>query len=528
MAKAIKFNNELTYDSISKRKESEFHEKYEAAHAKVMKSIGKDYPIAIGGKERFSKEGVFADFCPYDTSIVVGKFQKGTREDVMDAVDISITSQESWERTKVHKRCAIFKGAASLIARDKYELAAWLTLENGKNRFEAMAEVDEAIDYMRYYATVLDRSEGYALEMNGPMKCNEVKSILRPLGVIGVISPFNFPLAITGGMVTGALITGNAAILKPASDTPLMGYLLYKALITAGVPSEVFHYITGPGETVGEELTSNAGIAALVFTGSRAVGTGIAKKSMEFGKRPPILEMGGKNPVIVSDKADLDIAVEGVGRSAFGYCGQKCSATSRVIVHKKVSDKFLKKLVDWISEKKIGEPWQRGVFVGPLINNAAVERYRKVIWEAAQKGQVLTGGHILDDTGPYSKGYYVEPSVIVHLPKDHEFVWKELFAPILIALTYEDFDQAIDLANDIEYGLTAGLFSEDPTEIERFFDRIQAGVTYVNKSSGATTGALVGRQSFTGWKASGVTGKGAGGPYYLLQFLQEQSRTICR
>ncbi len=528
MARAIQFKNELTYDSLSRRREPEFHEKYEAAHFKVMKSLGKDYPNAVGGRERISKEGVFADFCPYDTSLVVGKFQKGTRDDVKDAVDISSTAQEMWERTKVQRRVSIFRTAASAIAKNKYEFAAWLTLENGKNRYEAMSEVDEAIDYLRYYSLILDQNRGYALNLEGPPVCRDSKSILRPLGVMGVISPFNFPLAITCGMLTGALITGNAAILKPASDAPLMGFMLYKTLIGAGVPPEVLHYITGPGESVGEEITCNAGIAALVFTGSREVGIGIASKSMQFGKRPPILEMGGKNPVIVSDKADIDKAVEGVARSAFGYCGQKCSATSRAILHKKISDQFLKKLVAWLKDKKIGEPWRKGVFMGPLINNAAVERYRKVVWEAAQKGQVLTGGHILDDTGPYSKGYFVEPAVVIHLPRDHQFVKKELFAPILITLTYTDFEDALDMANDVEYGLTAGLFTEDEAEIDQFFDRIQAGVTYVNRASGATTGALVGRQPFTGWKASGVTGKGAGGPYYLLQFLQEQSRTVCR
>lgn len=528
MARAIQFKNELTYDSLSKRREREFHEKYESAYAKVMKSLGKDYPNAVGGKERLSKEGVFADFCPYDTSVVVGKFQKGTRDDVKDAVDISRTSQEMWESTKVQRRCSIFRTAAGMMAKNKYELAAWLTLENGKNRYEAMSEVDEAIDYLRYYSLLLDQNRGYDLVLNGPLICSDAKSVLRPLGVMGVISPFNFPLAITCGMLTGALITGNAAILKPASDAPLMGFLLYKTLIGAGVPPEVLHYITGPGETVGDELTCNDGIAALVFTGSRDVGMGIARKSMQFGKRSPILEMGSKNPAIVSDMADLDKAVEGVARSAFGYCGQKCSATSRVILQKKIADQFLKKLVEWLRDKEIGEPNRKTVFMGPLINNAAVERYRKIIWEAAQQGQVLTGGHILDDTGPYSKGYFVEPAVVVHLPKDHEFVRKELFAPILIALTYGDFEEALDVANNVEYGLTAGLFSEDQREIDRFFDRIQAGVAYVNKASGATTGALVGQQPFTGWKASGVTGKGAGGPYYLLQFLQEQSRTVCR
>jgi len=528
MARAARFRNELTYDSLSKKREQEFHKKYDVAYAKALKGLGKDYPNFVAGKERFSKAGVFADYCPYDTSIVVGKFQKGTREDVMDAVDISSTGQESWEKTKAHKRASIFRAAADLVAMDKYEFAAWLTLENGKNRFEAMSEVDEAIDYLRYYPMVLDQSDGYVLESSGPMPCNEARSVLRPLGVMGVISPFNFPLAITTGMVTGALITGNAVILKPASDAPLMAFMLHKTLIKAGVPTEVFHYITGPGETVGEELTSNKGVAALVFTGSRDVGMGIARKSLQDGKRPPIVEMGGKNPVIVSDKADLEKAVEGVGRSAFGYCGQKCSATSRVIVHKKVADQFIKKLVQWLEGKKIGEPWRRDVFIGPVINNAAVDRYRRIIWEAAQKGQVITGGHVLDDIGPFAKGYFVEPAIVVHLPRDHEFVRKELFLPILTVLTYGEFEEALDMANDIEYGLTAGIFSEDAAEIDRFFERIQAGVTYANRSMGATTGALVGQQPFTGWKGSGVTGKGAGGRYYLLQFLQEQARTVCR
>lgn len=237
--------------------------------------------------------------------------------------------------------------------------------------------------------------------------------------------------------------------------------------------------------------------------------------------------MGGKNPVIVSDKADIAKAVDGVGRAAFGYSGQKCSATSRVIVNRAVADRFTKGLVEWLRDKKIGNPSEKGTFIGPVINQSAVERFGKIIQMASRDGQVLAGGHVLD-TGPYAKGYFVEPTVVVHVARNHELARKELFLPILVVLNYGDLKDAMDIANSTEYGLTAGIFSDDPGEVQEFFSNIRSGVAYANRTNGATTGALVGVQPFTGWKSSGVTGKGAGGPYYLLQFLQEQSRTVCR
>jgi 1-pyrroline-5-carboxylate dehydrogenase len=521
------FQNEMTLDRLIKRKrEEEFHRNYENAYAKALTELGKSYPNIVTGQERFSKEGEFLDTCPYATTEILGRFQKGTREDVSTAVKVSMSAQPKWGATRVTHRCYIFTTAADIISKRKYEFAAWLTLENGKNRYEAMAEVDEAIDYLRYYPSVLQSNKGYSLETEGMPPCDKAQSVLRPLGVLGVISPFNFPIAITTGMVTGALVTGNAVILKPASDTPLMGYMLFNALKEAGVPTDVMHFITGPGETVGAELVNNKDIASIVFTGSRDVGRSIVKASVENGRRPPILEMGGKNPAIVTDKADLSLAAEGIGRAAFGYSGQKCSATSRAIVLRSVADEFTRKLLSWLKEQTIGDPSKRDTFMGPVINDAAVERFGKVITLARRDGQVLTGGHVLE-AEPYSKGYFVEPTVLVHLARNHELVMKELFVPILIILTCSDLSEAIDIANSVEYGLTAGIYSEDAKEIEEFFNRIQAGVTYANRRAGATTGALVGAQSFTGWKSSGVTGKGTGGPYYLLQFLQEQSRTVC-
>ena len=523
-----RFQNELTYNTlVAKKREEEFHKNYDAAYARALTELGKSYPNIIAGEERFSKEGEFLDICPYATTEIIGKFQKGARDDVNQAVNVSLASQADWESTKVADRCKIFIQAADRMSKKKYDMAAWLTLENGKNRLESMSEVDEAIDYMRYYSEVLLTNKGYVLETEGIPPCDQAQSILRPLGVMGVVSPFNFPIAITTGMVTGALLTGNAVILKPASDTPLMGYLLHRTLIESGLPREVFHYITGPGETVGAEIASSKDIASIAFTGSRDVGQSIARASIESARRPPILEMGGKNPAIVTDKADLGLAVEGIGRAAFGYSGQKCSATSRALVHRSVADDFTKKLVNWLRDKKVGDPSKRETFIGPVINEAAVQRYRKVVAMAAKDGMIVTGGHILEDE-PYTKGHFVEPTILVHLARNHELAMKELFLPILIVITCSDLNDALEVANRVEYGLTAGIYSEDPKEVQQFFNKIRAGVTYANRSAGATTGASVGVQSFTGWKASGVTGKGAGGPYYLLQFLQEQSRTVCK
>ncbi len=522
------FENELTIDRLRARgREEEFHRSYESAYEKALKELDRRYSNAVGTEQRGSKVGEILDTCPYDTTMVVGRFPKGSKDDVTDAVRISTEAFDGWADMRTDKRSAIFLKAGDEMSRRKFELAAWLTLENGKNRYESVAEVDEAIDYLRYYPSILSERQGYDLNLDGPVPCNDTKSVLRPLGVFGVIPPFNFPIAITTGMVTGALVTGNAVILKPASDTPLMGRMLHDLLIGSGVPPELFHFIAGPGETVGAELTSNIGVAALAFTGSREVGTGIIKASAALGKRPPIVEMGGKNPTIVSDKADLKKAVQGVASAAFGYSGQKCSATSRVIVNRAISDRFTESICDWLKDKAVGDPSKKGTFIGPLINAAAVDRFRKTIASAAKDGQILTGGHVLDDE-PFDKGFFVEPTIVVHLARNHELVRKELFLPVLVVLTYGDLEDAIETANSTEYGLTAGIFSEDPNEVQVFFDRIKAGVTYANRTVGSTTGALVGKQPFVGWKSSGVTGKGTGGPYYLLQFLQEQSRTLCR
>ena len=297
----------------------------------------------------------------------------------------------------------------------------------------------------------------------------------------------------------------------------------------AGIPAGVFNFITGSGGTAGQELVDNAGIDGIVFTGSKDVGMRLIRDNASRSvPRPLIIEMGGKNPAIIMRSADLEKASDGVMRSAFGAQGQKCSACSRVYVSKAIRDEFVRLLVEKTKKIKIGNPLNRDVYLGPVINEEAVKTYERAVAQAkADGGQILTGGRRLTD-GDFAHGYFVEPTVIDGLPASHPLFAEELFVPITVVAEVVTLDEAIDLANGTEYGLTAGIFSEDEREIAQFFDRIQAGVTYANRRAGATTGAWPGINSFGGWKASGSTGRGTGGPYYVQQFMREQSRVRIR
>ena len=313
--------------------------------------------------------------------------------------------------------------------------------------------------------------------------------------------------------------------MKPSSDTPRLGLRLYDIATEAGVPPGVFNIVTGPGNSVGQEIAENAGIDGIVFTGSKEVGMMLSRENGgRPAPRPVITEMGGKNPALVMSSADLDKATEGVWRSAFGAQGQKCSACSRVYVAADVCDRFVEELVEKTRKIKIGNPLERDVWMGPVINEAAVKTYERAIEEAKRDGgRVLTGGRRMAEE-PFRHGFFLEPTVIDGLPNNHRLFTDELFVPITVVGKVTSFDEAIRLANKTEYGLTAGIFSGDEDEIANFFDEVQAGVVYANRQAGATTGAWPGINPFGGWKASGASGRGAGGPYYVQQFLKEQSR----
>jgi len=401
-----------------------------------------------------------------------------------------------------------------------------MAYENAKTRNEAIAEVDEAIDFLRYYSSELERNEGYTADTHEPTPGQRCVSDLQPYGVFGVVAPFNFPFAITVGMTTGALITGNTAVVKPASTTPLTAHAFYDDSRRRAFRDGVVNLVTGGGRAVGQPMIEHEDVAGFVFTGSREVGLEIQRTFDELGKRGPVVaELGGKNPVIVSDSADVSKAVSGVKFGAFSFSGQKCSATSRVYVHEDIADEFTEQLVEETNDLSIGKPENRETVVSPLIDDSAIERYDDICETAAADGTVLTGGSRIDREN-LPTGRYVEPTVVTDIPHDHALATDEHFLPFVTIHPVSSLEEGITKANDSDYGLCAGLFSEDEDEIDTWFDRIESGMCYVNREQSATTGALVEAQPFGGWKYSGTTGKFAGGPWYLQQFMRQQSRTV--
>lgn len=519
------FENEYTWGkAVGEGKQDEFNKNFDDSIEYVKNHFGKKYPCIINGKKIFS-DRTFDVRSPSDTRLVIATFPKLDETQTKEAILSAKEAFGEWSRTPYQKRSEIFKQTADHISKIKFELAAWMSFENGKTRIEAMNDVDEAIDFMRFYAFQLEKNEGFCKHTPHPNPHEKTMSVLKPYGVWGIIAPFNFPSAIAIGMTAGALLTGNTAILKPASAAPLSSYF-FAETIAEKIPQGAINFVTGDGSVVGKTLIESEKVDGIAFTGSQIVGMTSFKKFTENTSKPFIAEMGGKNPVIVTKKADLDKASEGVMRAAFGFSGQKCSACSRVYVQKSISQEFIKKLVEKSKSLKINMPWDKDTFVGPVIDKDAVSKFENAVNLARKDGKIIFGGNKIDDS-EHMNGYFVQPTIVTDLPKDHKLVTDELFLPFLCIDTYDDFDEAIALANKSEYGLTAGIFSEDKNQIDKFFEKIQAGTVYANRQSSATTAALVQSQPFVGWKKSGITGKGAGGEYYLQQFLRSQTQTLC-
>jgi 1-pyrroline-5-carboxylate dehydrogenase len=418
----------------------------------------------------------------------------------------------------------ILRRAAAIIRERKFELAAVMALEVGKNRLESMGDAEESADLIDYYCGLLVEANGFRRAMAQMTTVETNTDVLRPYGVFACIAPFNFPLALSAGMSSAALVAGNSVVYKPAEDTPWTGQKLYEVYRDAGVPAGVFNLLHGRGSVMGDAIWRHPGVDGVVFTGSKAVGMRIYHEFSAQHPKPCLLEMGGKNAALVMPTADLDAAAEGVMRSAFGLQNQKCSATSRVYVHESVHAKFMELLLAKTEAIVIGDPSQRDVYLGPVINERAVARYERAVAQARTEGTVHCGGRRLTE-GALAKGFYVAPTVAT-LPLESSLFREELFVPFLAVAAVPTLDAALAEANKGEYGLTAGIFSNDPLEVEHFFEQVEAGVCYANKRSGATTGAWPGAQPFTGWKGSGSTGKGGCGPYYVAQFMREQSRTV--
>ena len=514
----------ITYATLRADNE-ELHRLYEAGLAEAKRELDGHHPNFIGGKER-DGDGETTVASPIDRSLVLGHFAKGTRRDVQDAIAAARAAQPAWAATPWRDRLALIRRAAELISERQMRYAGLMAIEVGKNRLEALGEVEEAADLLRYYSQTMEDNDGYDHPMdNLGDSAVHTRSILRPHGVFAVISPFNFPMALCAGPTAAALIAGNTVVFKPSSAAPISGVKLVEAYRDAGLPDGVINLVMGPGETVGAELTGNEGIDGIVFTGSYAVGMDLFRTFSKRYPKPTIVEMGGKNPAVVSRNADLEEAAEGIMRSAFGFGGQKCSANSRVYVEKPVHDELVRLLVEKTEAITIGDPLLRENWLGPVIDQRAVDRHQEAAAEARRDGKVFVGGERLTDRG-MERGFYVEPTVVGGLPADHRLFRDELFVPFTAVHAVESFDEGIDLANDSVYGLTAGVYSEDPGEVQRFLDRAQAGVLYVNRRAGASTGAWPGVQAFGGWKGSGSTGKAGLSMYYVAQFLREQSHTV--
>lgn len=516
----------LTYATMFNPPE-ELHTKFDQAIQKARANLGKEFAMIIDGKDVFATEK-FEDRTPINTDVVLAVMQKGDSTHAHAALAAARKAFPVWSGMAWQERVRLVNRAADLIDERIFDMGAAMALEVGKNRMESLGDVAETADLVRYSCYQMEKNEGYLVEM-GRDPLSGFKStnfsVLKPHGVWLIISPFNFPAALTGGPVGAALVTGNTVVIKPATDTPWVVRLLAECFRDAGLPDGVVNFVTGPGRTLGQALIDSPEVNGVTFTGSYDVGMKIFRDfAASRWVRPAILELGGKNPAIVSRHADLEHAATGIVRSAFGLQGQKCSACSRVYIEEPVYDRLVDHLVELTNKLTIGDPTERPVFLGPVVNKSSYEDYKNFTEELSQAGEILTGGKVLVD-GAFSKGYFCSPTIVADVPLDHRLWKQEMFLPITTVAKIQSLDQAMKEANDVEYGLTAGFYgSKDETRW--FFDHIQAGVTYANRPQGATTGAWPGFQPFGGWKGSGSSGKNAGGHYYLPLYMHEQIQTL--
>ena len=505
----------ITYTSANADM-GEFHRLFDEGLAWAHSQMGAEHPLIINGLAVKSKAQPIALFSPIDGA-PLGRFHCATKKHLDAAVKAARSAQKSWGAMRWQDRLVILRRAAEEIRRRKWQLGAAMSLEVGKNRMEAMGDAEESADLIDYYAQTMEEANGFVKPLGKLLPNENTRSVLRPYGVFFCIAPFNFPLALSAGMSSAALMAGNAIVYKPSPFAPWSGALLAEVYAAAGLPAGVFNFLPADLKEIGEKFWDRDDVDGIVFTGSREVGLRMVKEFPRRFPRPVLMEGGGKNAAIVTANADLDMAAEGVMKSAFGLQGQKCSACSRVYVDRKVADQFITKLVEKTKSIVIGDPTKPGVYLGPVISELAAKRYAKAVGAAKKGGKVLHGGK-------RREGLFVEPT-IVELPLKHPLFQTELFVPFVAVGRVSGLDEAIVEANKAEYGLTAGIFSNDKSEVERFFDEIESGVCYANRRTGATTGAWPGVQSFCGWKGSGATGKGGCGPYYVSQFMREQSRT---
>ncbi|PCI39565.1 MAG: 1-pyrroline-5-carboxylate dehydrogenase [Elusimicrobia bacterium] len=513
----------ITYTSNTADMET-FHKYFDEALEAIMADMGKDYPMVIGGKSFESELEPIANVSPVDHDLALGSFSAADERHVDMAVSTAKGAFPAWRDTPWQKRVEILRKAAHLIRKRKFEFAALMSLEVGKSRMESIGDAEESADLIDYYCKQMEDANGFVTLMDKITPIETNTDVLRPFGVFACIAPFNFPLALPCGMSSAALVAGNTIVFKPAEDCPWTGYKLTQLYHEAGVPVGAFNFLPGFGDHMGDWLTSHANVDGVVFTGSKQVGLHIYNSLSKKWVKPCLMEMGGKNAAIVMESADLDAAADGIVRSAWGLQNQKCSACSRVYVHKSVAEELTKKILERTEAIVKGDPSEKDVFFGPVINEQAFKKWEAAVALGRKDGELLVGGKRLTG-GIFDKGFYLEPT-IVQAPLESRIFFEEFFSPFLAIGEVDSLDEAIRESNKAEYGLTAGIFSKEKEELDKFFNEMQTGVLYANKRSGATTGAWPGAQPFCGWKGSGATGKGGCGPYYTAQFMREQTRCV--
>lgn len=519
---------QLTYATMFNPPQ-ELHDNFDAALVKAKENFGKDYPMIINGKERFSEKKHQA-FSPVNREWLLGTFQKGTAQDVDDAIQAAREAFPAWSMMGWEERVYLLRKFANLITERIFDISVATSLEVGKNRMEALGEVAEAAGLVQFACDQLEQNHGFVNQLaSDPLVgfTSTNQNILRPYGVWAVISPFNFPAALTFGPAGAALIAGNTVVMKPATDTSLTVTLIVEAMRDAGLPDGVFNLVTGSGSVIGKALTDPTKVDGITFTGSKEVGMGIFRE-INSGKyvKPAILELGGKNPTIVSRNADIEDAALGIVRSAFGLSGQKCSACSRVYAERPVYEQLISRVAQLTQNLSVGDPTLKATYMGSVINKKAYEDFQTFAAELKKAGKILTGGEVLTE-GDYAKGYFATPTVVVDVPLEHRLWKEEMFLPIVLIAPVDSLDEAMKLSNDTEYGLTAGFYGNG-AECAWFFDHIEAGVVYANRPQGSSTGAWPGFQPFGGWKGSGSSGKNGGGLYYVQLYMHEQNRTLVR
>ncbi len=482
----------------------------------VESYLGKEYPLVIGG-ERISTEDKIVSYNPSNKEEVIGTVSKANRDLAEKAMQAAVKAFKTWKKVKPEVRADVLFKAAAIIRRRKHEFSALMTKEAGKPWREADADTAEGIDFLEYYGRqMLALKDGQPVNSR-PNEYNRYDYI--PLGVGIIISPWNFPFAIMAGTTVAAIVSGNPVLLKPASTTPVIAAKFVEVMEEAGLPKGVLNFVPGSGSEVGDYLVDHKDTRFISFTGSRDVGLRIFERSSKVNPgqvwmKRLIAEMGGKDTIVVDSEADLELAAQSIVAGAFGFSGQKCSACSRAVIVEDVYDTVLNRVVELTKEIKVGDPTEQVTFMGPVNDHNAFKKIMEYVEIGKQEGKLMAGGE-----GDHSKGYFIQPTIIADLAPDARIMQEEIFGPVVGFTKAKDFTEAIEIANNTEYGLTGAVITKNRAHQEQAREDFHVGNLYFNRSC---TGAIVGYQPFGGFNMSGTDSK-AGGPDYLLLHMQAKT-----